>query len=329
MVKTRLNGFQITELTDATPKVAKPGSILLPRTNQVSQLSFANGVAGAVKKYIDDNTVVAGKAKPVRISIKKLLLNETTINGKSVDGELQIQFGFDLVIGDDLYTHLIDYKGAVRYSRLPNQTGAADIYIRMGIQNSLKFFNDWLDQHKNNDAALANNVRLVFKDYTEKEESDTIYYSPKRPLTWDDFQDKVSARGGYAAEVIPGLGFTESNEVKSGELIVEMRLKVFLPKSAAYVEPGQKNDVNLNHEQRHFDIVKIISNRFKKGLLAQQLPVHNYDGDINVAYFDALRQITAMQKQYDTETRHGMNLGQQEVWNKKIDTELKAAGSGR
>jgi len=49
----------------------------------------------------------------------------------------------------------------------------------------------------------------------------------------------------------------------------------------------------------------------------------NYEGTVNVTYLDAYREMTDLQKQYDTETNHGLNTAEQERWNVKIDRELK------
>jgi hypothetical protein len=65
-----------------------------------------------------------------------------------------------------------------------------------------------------------------------------------------------------------------------------------------------------------------VSEKFKRQMLAEVLPVLNYDGSINTAYFDALREMDRIQKQYDNETGHGANTWAQERWNAYIDKEL-------
>jgi hypothetical protein len=121
---------------------------------------------------------------------------------------------------------------------------------------------------------------------------------------------------------MPGLGFTEQTSINKGIIIIQMAMKVYLPKSASWIKTGAENAYNLNHEQRHFDIVKIVSEKFKRQMLAEVLPVLNYDGSINTAYFDALREMDRLQKQYDNETGHGVNTTAQERWNEFIDKEL-------
>ncbi|HVV54206.1 MAG TPA: hypothetical protein VHC47_02710, partial [Mucilaginibacter sp.] len=162
-------------------------------------------------------------------------------------------------------------------------------------------------------------------DYAENPEGDTIYYSVKRPLTWADFRDGVMD-DAFQAEVFTSIGYTEKMAVSKGVVILDIALKVDLPKSDCLVKPGGRDDYALNHEQRHFDIAKIVAERFKHKILAMQLPVDDYDGPIDMQYFETLRELTAMQKRYDNETRHGLDRAMQAEWDKKIDQELKTDG---
>jgi len=53
------------------------------------------------------------------------------------------------------------------------------------------------------------------------------------------------------------------------------------------------------------------------------LTVDNYEGIINSDYLDAYREMDTLQKQYDNETRHGMDQFAQQRWNERIDKELR------
>lgn len=155
----------------------------------------------------------------------------------------------------------------------------------------------------------------------EKPEGDSIYYSAKRLLTWDDFKSKIP-NSRYDAEVFPSIGYDERTDVTNGVINVGLAIKVSLPKSAAWVRNGSMNDYTLNHEQRHFDIAKIAAEHFEQKLKVENLTTTNFEGIINVDYLDAYREMDALQKQYDDETRHGADQAEQERWNKKIDNEL-------
>jgi hypothetical protein len=182
-----------------------------------------------------------------------------------------------------------------------------------------------MNQQAGTNSKLAKAVKITFTDYSEKPEGDSIYYSVSRPLTWDDFQSKIPNHR-FDAEVFPTVGYNERKEVINSVINVGLEIKVCLPKSAAWVKDGNRNNYTLNHEQRHFDIVKIAAGHFKKKIDAENLTVSNYEGIINFEYLETYREMNSLQKQYDDETLHGADQSAQQRWNERIDQELKAYG---
>src|SRR5262249_43650507 len=159
------------------------------------------------------------------------------------------------------------------------------------IEDALAWFNNWMNLQEDRDPRLARAVKVDFTDYTEQPESDTVYYSPKQPLTWADFGEG-SLGNNYDAEVFTSIDYTEKTEVVKGVIQVHVSVKTDLPKSDCIVRPGGQTSVALYHEQRHFDIAKIVAERFKHKIQAMHLPVDNYDGPINVQYLETLRELT-------------------------------------
>lgn len=283
-----------------------------------------DGPAIAIKQFINQGLQQNNKLRPVTISIKTLRLTETSQPGGRVDGRLS----FDLAFGlkkDYGVKHLIEYTAVVRYTRPDRQTDMAESTLRHGIEQALVWFNTWINDHAENDARLAKSVKVKFSDYSEKPEGDTIYYSTSRPLTWDDFKEKPSM-GNFDAEIFTSIGYTETASIDNGVIGLDMVMKVYLPKSDCWVRDRARDDYALNHEQRHFDIAKIVAEHFKQKITEMNLPPDNYDGDINVEYLETLRELYRTQMQYDKETRHGCHQYGQEQWNEKIDKELKALG---
>src|SRR5471030_2087051 len=111
--------------------------------------------------------------------------------------------------------------------------------------------------------------------------------------------------------------------VTKGVININITLKVDLPKSDCWIRGDSHDDYVLNHEQRHFDIEKLVAEHFKQKIEAMHLPVDNFDGPINVEYLETLREANRLQKQYDSETRHGSDRATQVRWDEKIDRELK------
>lgn len=327
--KLKPHTFYIEGVTDGRTEkraiallIPVPGKALSDAKN--SDLQTLDLVS--VKRYLMQSADVDRNRRPVIINIKKLAVNETALPDGRVDGKLELSFSFELKTGEDMWVHLVNYTSGAHYIRLANQSDVAETTTAKAIDNSLIFFNNWMEKQQDTNPVLAKRVELAFLDYTDDKDADTVYYDAKRPLTWADFKDHPRGTK-YAAEIFPGLGYTEKTAISKGVIKLEIAMKVFMPKSGAWVRAANMDDYTLNHEQRHFDITRIISERFKKRIINENLPVLNYDGYINVAYFDALRELDSMQKKYDNETGHGMNAGEQTRWNKIIDNELAAPKS--
>jgi hypothetical protein len=289
-------------------------------------VDLQGGGLTAIKQFIDHNLPRNTALRPIVISIKKFMTTETALAGGRVEGHTSLIMSFylksdedDSLIGGQ---HLADYNGSAVYNRNAGPPKDIEPTLRHVLENGLIYLNNWMNQQANNNIKLAKSMKVTFTDFMEKTEGDTIYYSIKRPLTWDDFKSKV-ANSSYDAQVFPTIGYDERTEVINGVINIKMIIKVSLPKSACWVKSGSRSDYTLNHEQRHFDIAKIAAEHFKQKLKNEALPLDNYDGQINMDYLDAYREMDDLQRQYDTETRHGSDHSEQQRWNEKVDEELK------
>lgn len=313
--------YRISNITDERKERNSVASLIINHTPQ--SIDLQGGAAKSIKVFIDHNLQQDAKLRPVVIAIKEFKLTEKATNGRII-GDLSAQLSFSLQ-KTDTTVHLLDYNGGIHYERDAAQTDVAEPAIRHTIENALAYFNKWIDKQADNNLLLAKSVKVNFTDYTEDNEGDTIYYSAKRPLTWDDFKDKPRA-GRFDAEVFPAIGYSEQAEVIKGVIHLNISLKVNMLKSDCWVKPGSRTDYALNHEQRHFDLEKLVSEHFKQKILTMKLPPDNFDGPVNVEYLETLREATRLQKQYDNETNHGTDRAAQGVWDEKIDKELQAYG---
>jgi len=318
--------FYIARVTDNRANQNEVASIIYKEAHGyiTRPADLKGGAASSIKSFIEHNLDRNASLRPVIISIKELKLTETSPSPGLIDGRLVVSISFGLQRDYGVVTQLVGYSGGTHYTRSEAQTDVPESIMRKGLENALTYFNNWINKYANSDLRLAKAVKVTFTDYTEKPEGDTIYYSTKRPLAWSDFQDKPNS-GPYEAEVFAGIGYTEHTAVEKGIIHVILDIKVDIPKSAAWVR-GMHDDYILNHEQRHFDIAKIVSEHFRQKIASMKLPVDTYDGYINEQYLETLREETRMQKQYDRETHHGTDREAQAAWNEKIDQELKALG---
>jgi hypothetical protein len=318
--------FYVAGITDARTDNTIIGNLVpvvnRPRDKPNAVKVELKGGTAAIKNFINYSLPVNKSLRPVIIKLKALKVTETPLTGGRVKGQVTLLISFGLKQEYDV-VHLTDYTGNATYQRTAGPAQQIEPLLRSTITNSLVYLNNWMNARADNNIKLARSVQIKFNDYTEPVEGDTIYYNTNRPLKWTDFQQKPRLDSKHGAEIFASLGYNEHVELIKGVVIVKIDLKVYAPKSACWVRGDVKDAYGLNHEQRHFDIVKLVAEHFKQAIQAEKLSVNNYDGTINVAYFDALREIDKLQKQYDSETQHSINTYQQQLWNNKIDKELQ------
>ncbi|MCR8561424.1 hypothetical protein KXD93_27470 [Mucilaginibacter sp. BJC16-A38] len=302
-----------------------PSLTTIGTTAKTYPVDLQGGALTAISWFIDHSLPKNKGLRPVIIALKKVDIMETEFPGNKVEGRVSLAFSFDIDRGEDEPLALAEYKGGVVYTRDATRAANVEPFLRQALEGGLLYLNNWMNAQVNTNIKLAHGIKITFSDYNEKPEGDSIYYSVSRPLTWSDFQSIVP-NSKYEAEVFPTLGYDERTEVVKGVINLRLAIKVCLPKSAAWAKTGSRNDYTLNHEQRHFDISRIAAGHFKRMLNEITLSTANYDGPINVAYLDAYREMSNLQKLYDTETRHGTDIIMQRKWNARIDRELKELG---
>lgn len=312
--------FYIAGVNDDRTDKSATAQVAIKTTIEPTDLK--GGTVEAVRQFIEHNLPKDQSLKPVVIDLKDLKLKETILPNGSVDGHIQLHLSFGLQknYGTE---HLVDYNSGLHYVRRIDNVVTIERNLHLLLVNGLVYFNDWMKANADHNRKLAKNVKLIFTDYTEKTEGDTIYYSASRPLTWADFQSHIRATSVFEAQVMPGFGYNQQAEMIKGTINVKIAVKTYVPKSACWANYSGRDDYTLNHEQRHFDIVKIISDQFKQKILDQKLTPDNFEAIINMQYLDSYRDMDAMQEAYDKETSHGTNRFAQGKWNDRIDKELK------
>jgi hypothetical protein len=292
---------------------------------KAAAIDLHGGTFVAVKQFIDHNFQNNKLLRPLIIRIKKFKIVESSLSAKRYEGKVSLDISFDLQMPNDDPVPLGEYSGSANYNRPAGPPQDIEPTLRHLLENGLEYINTWMNEQANTNIKLAKGVKVIITDFAEKREGDSIYYSVNRPLTWNDFQSKTGNKK-YDAEVYPTFGYEERNEIINGIVNISMQIKVYLPKSASWVKDGKQNSYSLNHEQRHFDIAKLVAEHFKRKIKQEGLLVTNFDGQINVDYLEAYRELHTLQKQYDDETRHGVDELAQQLWNTRIDKELKELG---
>lgn len=320
------NNYHIAGIVDERANKGAVALVIIksPQNKLVSQLiDVQGGIEQAMTRFIDRNLSKNKSLRPVTITIKQFNVTETVMPNGNIDGRIQVLLSFGLE-KDYGIEQLIDYDGGLRYTRNGNNyITVVEPCIRKVLKNSLVYFNDWVKSNTAVNHKLAKGLKFSFTNYTESAEGDTIYYSPTRPITWNDFQSRYKPLITANATVMPGFGYEIEQEVVDGIINVNVQLKVYLPKSASWADSYGRDAYALNHEQRHFDITKIIAEQYKQKILAKNLNPDNYEAFILMQYLDSYRDMDKMQKAYDNETNHSRNSMAQQEWNARIDNELK------
>ena len=315
------SGFYIRSVLDEREEQDSTGALLFSADGEsvTHKVTLKSASLNGIKEFIFNSIATDTSLVPLIIRIRKFDIKESLSVRDGVKGEVSLVFMFDLD-KEGQKVPLTYYEAAAKYTRPVSNLSIVEPTFRNLLTGSIKFINKWMSDEVSRNPTLAKEVKLSFRDYAEQHE-DTVYHDPGRPLAWDDFRE-ARRDDKFAAAVFPSFGYDQHTEVQNGIIRAELLVKVFMVKSASWVSPGGRSAYNLNHEQRHFDLVKLIAERFKKKLLAEKLTPDNYQGIINFEYLEFYREMNKIQKEYDEQTSHGKSQVNQAVWDGRIDREL-------
>lgn len=158
---------------------------------------------------------------------------------------------------------------------------------------------------------------------TNKPSGDTIYYGNKASLSWNDFKGKPNYN--YFGGAVTASGFAFDADIRATGNIIYLKIGVytFFSKSNSWKKPEINSDYHLLHEQKHFDITRLGAENFVKQIAKANFTKDNYNKLMTSIFDEAYAGNVAIQKEYDKETRHSINIQKQSVWNDKVSEELK------
>src|SRR5690606_30503230 len=167
--------------------------------------------------------------------------------------------------------------------RSAQQTGTVASGLTRYLGNAMEYLHQRMEREKDTNVNLASGVKVFIEHYVDNKENDTGFYDPERPLNSADFKLKPQ-HGICAASVFPSFFWEAKSEVVEGFIHLNIQTKVYMLKSSSWVREGSRNAYGLNHEQRHFDLVKLVVERFKKKLLAMEFSPQNHDSMLGYYY---------------------------------------------
>lgn len=319
--------FHIADIVDERPN-KKAVAFLLPSSSSpattAQPIDLKDGAVTGMKNYVRQSLKQNQALRPIIIRVKEYQLRESPAEKGRVAGQAKITLAFE-VKREGKYLHLLDYTASAGYVRpLAMPPSMVEPMLRRLLAGSLRYLTTWVNQEAPGNEKLAHSIKVHFEGYQQSMDDDTMFYDPKRPLTWADFQGGSRLSKGYAASVFPGISNEIQASVEDGVLQIRIISKPYMLRNLSKALPQAKDDYTLNHEQRHFDIVKLVSEHYKQRITPEKLTLEDYESQIKYQYLEVLWELDKLQKQYDQETDHGLNHAAQARWNQKIDTELQS-----
>ncbi|WP_194774991.1 DUF922 domain-containing protein [Pararhodonellum marinum] len=318
--------FEIVEVVDARKKSGSLGRVYTG-AGIAAQATLSGGLEQALQTYFQEAINPTGKATQIQIKVEELSIAEKTGARNTVAGELTMKFNY-AVKGSFEPVHLVGFEGGLKYQRSLNRTDMVEGVVKQALDKSIAFFDEWIRSQSASDNRLAKSVRLQLMDHPGGANKDTVFYSEDRPLVWGDFTDRPSSRSSFNAAIFTSFSMEGNPYVEDGEIVLPVEIKVYMLPGSSWVRGSGQNDYSLNHEQRHFDLVKVVADRLRDRLQHMELDPEDYDGSLNQAFFDAYREMNQWQEIYDAQTQHGLKRNAQENWNLALDQALKGEWAG-
>ena len=320
---SKQSNFFILDVIDERQK-KNTGAILLDGTT-LFPIDFENGVERSLFEFWNYSVSrKSEKALPITITIKELSLHEKLNSAASIDGELTISLAFGWK-RQETDVSLSTYTIKSNYNRSKNTEVDYSDMMRRKLTDALIHIDKWLLANEGKQASLVKTVHLTFKEPEYTDDADTLLYTPQRKLQWTDFKALGSQRSSrFAAAVFTSIAYEGHARSVGSVLEVEITIKSFLLRSMSWVKASTPRDAYaLEHEQTHFDITRLMAERFKERLLNLELTVDDYDSQIQYQFIEAFRDMHKEQKRYDGDTQHGLNSAQQAIWNENTQSKIR------
>lgn len=297
-----------------------------PGAPAVQPLDLPGGALTALREFVRQSVPRNAQLRPLTIRLRECRLREAPGAPGWAAGQLTLSLAFEWQRGGRVIP-LTTYTGAARYTRpLSSSFDAAEPVLRQALVEALKYLDGWMSREAATNRKLATVLRVQHQDYPFRHEIDTLFYSPAHPLTFDDFLAVPRPRHGAAGAVFPSFAYTAEARMRGGALHLAVQTKVFVVRSSSWLLPSAHDARALNHEQRHFDLVQLVAERFQRKAVADSLTLDNYDARMQYQYLDSWREMNRLQDQYDAETAHGQNQAAQQRWDQRIEAELRQYG---
>lgn len=327
--------YTIQEAVDLRIQKSKIGEVFDTRGGRIP-VRIQGDLAQAALSFLQKSTNPIDSAfSKIQVRIYEVNLYERfDANQKVWKGEIQLLMGF-FALGAFEPEPLLDYSGKIDYSRSSFTMNKVEEVMNRLFFNGLRYFDSWYKVNSAQSRPLAKSAKFEFVETKEPPTAERLYYDKNRPLTWDDFQDIPNPRSRFNATIFVSFSVQGISLMEAGSVVQTVEVGVYMVPNQSWVK--DRSDYGLNHEQRHFDIGRIVADRMIFRLKSMEIDPDWYQAKINEEYLDSYREMNRLQEKYDFQTRHGQDTEAQSRWNQWIDEGLagewgwigELLGSGR
>jgi hypothetical protein len=288
-----------------------------------STLVMKGGLIKNLEKHWNKLRAVDTTKFPVVLQIEDFQIVEKKAENKHVTGSFVCSI--NVVWHNNIKpTQLYKYQTSYFLKRPNNKHPDYENFMTNVLEKALKNINTWFEKNIDYNPLLAHKVVVnILPDYKPiTPEKDTLFYS-ERKLEWADFKGVVNSRSQYGGIIESSWAYVLKAQMINREIHVDVTMKAYAIKNQSWVRENSKSPYTLLHEQGHFDITQIIVERFKAKIAKETFLPEDYDSRFNYLFIETYREMNELQKQYDYETQHSVDVAKQSEWNNKIKKELQ------
>ncbi|MDZ7898593.1 MAG: hypothetical protein U5N85_11290 [Arcicella sp.] len=324
-VRHKPNHFYFQKVKDERKDGSKIGNIY--GENQTKKhLKLSGGIIKSVQNYFSKSFIKYDTDYPIIFKITNLSVDENLINSK-ITGKCKIKVSYSF-LRDTTEIELTDFQTSITYYRTQGDYNNYETLMSKVIEKSVVYFNEWMGENYDKNPKLIRSLALVFwADYEidSPEKGDTIFWSPSRKMSWSDFTGTMPKSSKYSAQIFNNFEYLAPLKLTDGKLTILLQMKVYMLKSGSWTSSTTLSDYSIAHEQLHFDIAKVTVERFKQKA-KQILTIDNYDSELQLLFIEMYREMNRLQREYDEESNHSINVAGQLKWQSQISEELRNYG---
>lgn len=324
-IRHRPNHFYFSKVIDERQDRSKIGTIY-GENQEMKSLKLSGGINKTIQNYFSKLIIKDTSNYPILFKVKELSIDEV-LSSKKIMGKCKIKVSYSF-LRDTSEVELTDFQTSITYNRTTGDYNNYETLMSKIIEKPVVYFEEWMGKNYDKNPKLIRSLKVVLRsDYQidSPEKRDTIFWSPNRKMTWADFGGKMPKSSKYSAQIFNNFEYFAPLKLEAGELTISLQMKVYMLKSGSWTSSTALSDYSIAHEQLHFDIAKLTVERFKQKA-KQVLTVDNYDSDLQLLFIEMYREMNRLQKEYDDESNHSINMGGQLKWQSQISEELRNYG---